>query len=182
MTEIFDARAECVFEGESILFDTNVWIWIYGNDPTGEHAAYSEFYRGALKNKNSIITNSLIISELFNRMCKIEYELLFGKNEYHLLKERRKNHADYVERVESVRDTCLNVIDDCTFLYREVDAAALGEHLNAAAEGILDLTDAALVECCISKDLIFVTHDKDFEHIDFKLVTANRGVLSRAGL
>lgn len=182
MAEIFDARAECVFEGKNILFDTNVWISIYGNDPTGERAVYSDFYRSAIKNKNSIVTNSLIISELFNRMCKIEYELLFGKEEYHLLKERRKSDADYVERVESVRDTCLNVLDDCSFLCREVNAASLGGHLEAAAKGNLDLTDAALVECCISKDLIFVTHDKDFEGIDFKLVTANRGILKRAGL
>lgn len=114
-------------------------------------------------------------------MCKIEYELLFGREEFHLFKERRKTNDELMERIESVRDTCLNVLDECTFLDQDIDSEIFGGQVQEAAKGNLDLTDVALVDCCRSKGLVFVSHDKDFEHVELDLVTANPGVLKRAG-
>lgn len=178
MARIYDARAECPFEGKGLLFDTNVWISIYGNDPDRDRAAYSNFYGSALSKGNRIVTCSNVISEFFNRMCKIEYELIFGRGEYHLLKNRRKSDEDYIERVESVRDTCLSILEDCELIGDALDAGDLECQLNEAAKGLLDLTDVALVASCLSNELIFVSHDRDFMHIDFDLVTANPRVLS----
>lgn len=180
MARIYDAREECTFENREILFDTNVWISIYGNDPGRERAAYSDFYGGALSRGNIIVTSSHVISELFNRMCKIEYELLFGREEYGLLKSRRRSHGEYIERVESVRDTCLTILEECKLVEGGLDANALEQQVNEAAKGVLDLTDAALVASCLSNGLVFVSHDRDFEHVDFELVTANSKVLKRA--
>lgn len=182
MAKVFDARAECPFEGQEILFDTNVWISIYGNDPGRERAVYSDFYGSALKKNNQIVTSDLVISELFNRLCKIEYELLFGKNDWRHLKDRRKNNDDYKERVESVRDTCLNVLEECKFLRSTWTPETLGASLEEAATGTLDMTDAALVGLCKEADLIFVSHDRDFESVDFTFVTAHPLVLKKVGL
>lgn len=180
MARVHDARTECIFEDREILFDTNVWISIYGNDPGSDRIAYSNFYGSALSKGNNIVTCTSVISELFNRMCKIEYELLFGLGEYHLLKSRRTSNDEYIERVESVRDTCLLILEDCKLIEGVIDSDALEEQLNEAAKGYLDFTDAALVASCLSNELIFVSHDRDFEKVDFDLVTANPRVLSRA--
>lgn len=180
MARIYDARSECIFENKRILFDTNVWISIYGNDPSRERAAYSDFYGSALSKGNKIVTCVNVISELFNRMCKIEYEILFGRGEYHLLKSRRQSNADYIERVESVRDTCLSILEECDLIGEAFGSGGLESQLNEAAKGFLDLTDAALVANCLSNALIFVSHDSDFAHVDFDLVTANKRVLSSA--
>ena len=181
MAKIFDARVECMFEGKNILFDTNVWISIYGNNPARDRAVYSDFYGSALKKNNQVVTSELVISELFNRMCKIEYELLFGKNEWGRLKERRQSDKDYIERVESVRDTCLNILDECELFYSDFSSEVLKDNVEIAATGALDITDASLVSLCRDAELIFVSHDRDFESIDFNLVTANPSVLRSAG-
>ncbi|MCA1334218.1 type II toxin-antitoxin system VapC family toxin [Pseudooceanicola marinus] len=180
MARVYDAGSECAFESREILFDTNVWISIYGNDPSRERAVYSNFYASALSKGNTIVTCANVISELFNRMCKIEYELLFGGGEYHLLKSRRKSDEDYLERVESVRDTCLSILEDCELIVDTNDVEAIELQLNEAAKGLLDFTDAALVASCLSNDLIFVSHDRDFVHVDFDLVSANPRVLRGA--
>ena len=179
MPEIYDARDECCFEARSILFDTNVWIAIYGNDPRSGRAIYSDFYASALKKDNRVFVSDQILSEYFNRVCKVEYQDLFGRDEWHLLKDRRKNDSDFRERVESVRDTCLNILDDCEYVHAALDRDTIGTILESASQGDLDLTDAGIALCCENHDLILVSDDGDFADCGFPLVTANNRTLAK---
>lgn len=178
MTNIFNAHEGCSFEERKIFFDTNIWISIYGNDPRSSHGVYSDFYSAALKAGNEIVVNEFVISEYFNRVCKIEYELLFGTGEWSRYKARRLADPEFMERVESVRDTCLNILDDCIYMPASPGKAALSDCVESAAGGKLDLTDTFLVRQCREQGYVFVSHDGDFCDCGLDLVTANVKVLA----
>jgi predicted nucleic acid-binding protein len=179
MPKIYSAREECCFEERLILFDTNVWIAIYGNDPRHDRATYSDYYASALRNKNTVCVNDQILGEYFNRVCKVEYEDLFGSGEWDKFKTRRKHDEEYIERVESVRDTCLNILDECNYVDTVNDKDAMADCIELAAKGELDLTDTSIAHCCAKHDLILVSHDGDFASCEVTLVTANWKTLKK---
>lgn len=179
MSEVINAHEECSFENEFVLFDTNIWIAIYGNDPRPAKQVYSDFYSSLLKAGNTVVVNEQVISEFFNRVCKIEYESLFGTKEWQSYKARRKNDESFKARVAAVRDICLDILSDCTYQQSNLQQDCLEENLGLVVGGELDLTDAALVSECTSGGYILVSDDGDFESSDIKFVTGNQRVLRK---
>lgn len=180
MTNIYSAYEECCFSERDIFFDTNVWISIFGiGAPREQTVAYSDFYASALKRGNRIVVNEFVISEYFNRMLKIEYELTYEDRDFRRFKERRVT-PEFVQRAESVRDDCLNILDDHEFVPRNLNRSVLDLHLTDAAKGVLDFTDCMILEQCKENDYIFVSHDKDFIACGLNFVTANHRVLQNS--
>lgn len=177
MTELINANEACAFEGQFVLFDTNIWIYIYGNDPRPETTIYSEFYDSVIKSGNTIVINEQVISEFFNRVCKMEFEALFGRSKLGQFKSLRKTSAEFREKVEAVKDICLDILRDCTYQQSKLDQDCLVTNLNDVINGKLDLTDAALVSECTTGGYILVSHDADFADSDIKFATANKRVL-----
>ena len=177
MSEVISAYEECNFRNEFVLFDTNVWIYIYGNDPRGKKDIYSDFYARILDAGNIIVINELVISEFFNRFCKMEFETQFGKSKLRQYKALRKSDEAFKARVEDVRDICLDILRDCTYQQSNLTQDCLEYNLNDAATGTLDLTDAALVSECVSGGYILVSDDGDFAASDIRFATANQTVL-----
>jgi hypothetical protein len=101
-----------------------------------------------------------------------------GPDEWGQFKNRRQSDPDFVERVESVKDTCFHIVEDCQYLQSNLAQEVLMSHLEAAALGLLDMTDAILVQQCQLNNLIFVSDDRDFAQSEISLVTANRRVLA----
>lgn len=177
MTELIDANKTCGFEDQFVLFDTNIWIYIYGNDPRPETTIYSEFYDSVMKSGNTIVVNEQVISEFFNRVCKMEFEALFGKEKLRQFKQLRKTSDEFKEKVEAVRDICLDILRDCTYQQSNLEQDCLASNLNDVVSGKLDLTDAALVSECATGGYILVSHDADFADSKIKFATANKRVL-----
>jgi len=181
MTELINAYEECNFRDQFVLFDTNIWIYIYGNDPRAETTAvYSDFYDSVIKSGNTVVVNEQVISEFFNRFCKMEFETLFGKAKLRHFKHLRKTSNEFKEKIEAVKEICLEILDSCTYQQSNLEQDCLVGNLNDVTNGRLDLTDAALVSECVAGGYILVSHDGDFAGSDIKFATANRRVLGIA--
>jgi predicted nucleic acid-binding protein len=180
MSEVINAHEECSFEGEFVLFDTNIWIAIYGNDPRPAKQVYSDFYASVLKAGNTVVVNEQVISEFFNRFCKMEYESQFGKKMWPSYKKVRKTDESFKARVSAVKDICLEILSDCTYQQSNLHQDCLEGNLGLVVGGELDLTDAALVSECTSGGYILVSDDGDFESSDIKFVTGNQRVLRKS--
>lgn len=177
MVEIISAREECNFKDQFVLFDTNIWIYIYGNDPRLEKAVYSDFYASVLKAGNTVVVNEQVISEFFNRFCKIEFESQFGRKMLRQFKSLRRSDEAFKAKVEVVKEICLEILSDCTYQQSNLRQDCLEDNLNDVTSGTLDLTDAALVSECKTGGYILVSHDGDFASSDIKLATANERLL-----
>ncbi|WP_237279071.1 MULTISPECIES: PIN domain-containing protein [unclassified Sulfitobacter] len=177
MSEIISAHADCKFENEFVLFDTNVWLAIYGNDPRPEKQVYSDFYASVLEAGNTVIVNEQVISEFFNRFCKMEFESLFGRARWRDYKRLRKTDNNFKSRVSTVKDICLEILSDCTYQQSNLQQDCLETNLSLVVDGELDLTDAALVSECASGKFVLVSHDGDFAKTSIRFVTGNMKVL-----
>lgn len=161
------------------MFDTNVWITIDGGNPSPNFASYSDFYGLALRSDNKIVINEYVIGEFFNRSCKTAYRLTFPDDpNMKNFKLHRKNHEDFRMQVETVRDTCLNMLDDCEFEAIPFDKIDFSRIVIEAAQGSMDFTDLVLREHAKVCGHILVTHDGDFRDCGVELVTANKKLLS----
>lgn len=177
MIEVISAREECKFENQFVLFDTNIWIYIYGNDPRPEKSIYSDFYASILKSGNTVVVNEQVISEFFNRFCKMEFDAHFGKGKQRQYKALRKSDEAFMAKIEVVKDICLEILSDCAYQQSNLHQNCLENNLNDVVSGRLDLTDAALVSECLSGGYILVSHDSDFAESDIRFATANERVL-----
>jgi len=179
MTTIIDVSTGCTFEGRPFIFDTNVWIFINGFDPRPEISMYSDFYSDVLKKQNLIVVTDQILSEYFNRACRMEYQLLYPDDRKMRDFKRVRKTSDFQDRMESVRDTCLNMVEDNEFICTPQSANTFCDRLNEATNGVMDLTDISIREQCIERNAVLVTDDGDFADCGIDLVTGNRRLLAK---
>lgn len=184
MTKAIDARSVSI-TGRRVLFDTNIWLLLngYSNADRRRTEIYSLAHKLLLQNGNTIIVNDYVLGEYCNRSCKIDYELAKSESEnpseFPSFKKYRKSQ-DFVSVMESIRDTCLNLVDDCEFVpvggghYRVTDI------LSRFCGGELDFSDLILSDFCSSEGLVLMTDDADFAECNFEIITANRRLLQRS--
>ncbi|MEW2914207.1 type II toxin-antitoxin system VapC family toxin [Leisingera sp. JC11] len=179
MTTIFDVNAGCPFENRSIILDTNVWIFINGFDPRPEVRPYSNFYSEALKKQNEFVVTDQVLSEYFNLACRMEYRLSHPKDQAMRDFKKVRKTADFLDRMESVRDTCLNMVEENKFICTSVSEDHYCKRIEEAAEGLMDLTDISIRESCHSLNGVLVTDDGDYADCGLAVVTGNKWLLKK---
>lgn len=181
MTRVYDAANGCSFSGRKILFDTNIWIAIDGNDPRPHHVSYSDFFGRVMMSDNTLVTNDYVISEYFNRSCKIQYQIQYAheQNPWSLYKKRRKN-GDLKGYMDVVRDICQDILQDCVFESAVTDGCPVANHVAESALGQLDLSDIIIREHCCRRGYVLVSDDADYYGCNLDLVTSNPKVLRDA--
>lgn len=177
MAKIYDARDGCGFSERKLLFDTNIWIAIDGVDPRPVSGVYSDYYSSVLKSDNEIVVNDYIISEFFNRVCRLNYKMYFPEDDKMRHFKINRKGADFRDVIESVRDSCLNMIDDCFYEPAVGVETPLMELLDVAGTGELDFTDVIILNQCKKNGYVLVTDDFDYHNCGLDIVTANRNML-----
>lgn len=180
MTKLIDARNIPECEGKKILFDTNIWLLIegYSNEAKHRSAIYSAAYKAMLQRGAKIVTNDYVIGEFFNRSAKIEYDTALRDME----DERPSFKAyrckpDFRDKMEGIRDTCLNIIDDCEFVSVSGGHYDIADVLGECSAGLIDFTDKILKDFCTKENAWLLTDDADFADCGITIVTANPRLL-----
>ncbi len=171
---IHDVRAGLKIAGRSILFDTNVWININGFDVRPGARDYSAFYSELLRSDNTIVICDVVLSEFYNACMRIEYNI--RKNEapiQGLSFKKFRDHQDTFIYKDSLKDTCLNLLDECSFAQLEVDARQLGIVVEESSATKLDFNDISIRNLCLEREFILVTDDIDFKDSGLEIATAN---------
>jgi len=181
MTKRIDARNVSI-SGRRVLFDTNIWLFLngYSNEASRKTTIYSEAYKQLLENDNVIIINDYVLGEFCNRSCKIEYEnhksCSEKPDEFPSFKRYRAT-SEFAPAMESVRDTCLNIIDDCEFVPVDGGHYKITDVLMQFCRGNLDFTDLILADYCSSESAVLMTDDFDFAGRGMEIITANPKIL-----
>ncbi|MCB5203176.1 type II toxin-antitoxin system VapC family toxin [Neorhizobium sp. T786] len=163
------------------MFDTNVWIFIDGYDPRQKAytSCYSDFYLSLLKSDNTIVVNDYVLGEYFNRACRIQYDLKYEDDPPKRHFKRRRQGEDFKEFMETVRDTCLGILDHCEYEPAVRTDCLMAEFITEAGSGTIDFSDIIIREHCLANDYVLVSDDADFADCGLDFVTANPKVLGK---
>jgi hypothetical protein len=184
MTEVINTSDLKEVEGKRILFDANIWIMVEGfSASANQHKVnlYSSAY-GLLRQKNQILINDYVLGEFCNRCAKLEFDahvaaLELPAGSFQPQFKRFRQTPEFAGAMESVRDTCLNLLDDCVFVPAAAGEYHIDELLNEFCAGRLDFSDLVLREFCRKQDAMLMTDDADFAGCDLTLITANKWLL-----
>ncbi|SFH69660.1 hypothetical protein [Bradyrhizobium sp. cf659] len=167
--------------GQRVLFDANVWILVNGFYPEAAKRradAYSAAYKQLLDADNTIIVNDYVIGEVFNRCCKMEYDVAKQADPSIPYFKKYRASDDFRSTLESVRDTCLNIVSDCEFVPVGGGHYQIADIVNACFDRCADFSDRVLIAFCAVEQLYVMTDDFDYVNSGLKIITANNRMLT----
>ncbi|HWR24962.1 MAG TPA: PIN domain-containing protein [Methanosarcina sp.] len=163
--------------GKSFFFDTNIWLYIYG--PIGWTDQKSDAYSRALKeirNSNgTIYINCMIISEFINAFSRIEFK---QQSEFSRYKEFR-NSLSYRAIAQDIAYNVRKILKSTLACDPELQAIDLPEVMDLFEQGKYDFNDLLFAQICRAKNMVFVTHDKDFSELGVEILTANEKLVNK---
>lgn len=162
-------------EGRQFFFDTNVWLYIYGpiSFPDWRSDVYSRALKEIRASESSIYINCMIISEFVNAFARIEFK---QQSEFAKYKEFR-NSPSFRSVAEDISHNVKKILKNTLTCDPDLAAIKLPEIMSTFEEGKYDFNDLLFAEVCRAKDLIFVTHDRDFRNLGIEILTANDRML-----
>lgn len=161
-----------IFDSD-FIFDTNVWLAIYGittDNTNPQTKIYSNFYRKVLENNKKIYLLGTITSEYIHRSLKLRYDTDQSVN------KRIKIHqqTNYREWLKQIADEVSYLIDDC----EKLDDGFINSDPEGMCRNCIDKTinynDLIISDICKTKNITLVTDDRDFSCEDINIVTRNR--------
>jgi len=160
---------------QSFFFDTNIWLYIYG--PISWQDPRSEIYSSALKkiraSNGSIYINCMIISEFINAFSRIEFR---QQSQFSRYKDFR-NSPGFRAVAQDIAYNVRKILKNTLACDSDFVAINLPEIIDIFEQGKYDFNDLVFAEVCRSKEMIFVTHDKDFSDMGVEVLTANGRLL-----
>lgn len=168
MKQRFKLQEADQLKGKRIFFDANVLIYLFW--PTGSHhwvKNYSRTFGTLLKNANPLVVDFLVISEVINRVLRIEHQKLNPIMKF-------KDFRDSSEGKEALEDIHLLLKTDILNRFEIIGRAfSKSEILDYLIVNELDFVDKATVQLCQENDLILLTNDKDFRNSEIGILTGN---------
>jgi len=162
-----------------VFFDANVLIYLFW--PSGslkwEHA-YSSAFGSLLRQRNELIVDFLVISEIVNRAHRLEYEKHLSANGLHKNGLAYKTYRDSDEGQSALSDIYLiietNILDTFTVTGKAFSKAEIQSFLKQEP---LDFVDKAILSICKENSCILLTNDKDYKSADIDILTSNPAIL-----
>ena len=165
-------------EGESILVDTNVWMYLAPPPSSANNRAariYSKAFANLLQQKAVAFVDALILSEYLNRYIRIEYQANWRHHYADFKRFRQSADASSVlgDAVFELKQI-MKQASVCNTLLEGIDLAAVLGHVQ---NGTMDLNDGLLVANCKRNGWKLMTHDGDMSSGGIEVLTANPNLL-----
>ncbi len=158
-----------------IFFDTNVIIYIFW--PIGQ-AKYSKQYSSVLnrllKQNNKIFVDFLVISEIVNKITRLEYNKYltiqnlnsqnFSFKSFRNSLEGKSILAEIYQTIDS-RILKLFSVTGKVFSREDIQGFLVNENR--------DFQDKAILALCKENKFVLFTNDKDFSNTDVDILTEN---------
>lgn len=157
----------------NIFVDANVLIYLFW--PTGQHSFednYARVFRNILRQGNNLFVDYLVISEVINRVVRIEHQKI---NPTQKFKDFR-NSQDGKDVLEDifiiVKNDILNRFNVVgkSFDKKEIESFLIVDEL--------DFVDKATVTICFENNLVLLTNDRDFKNSGLDILTGNSRILN----
>jgi predicted nucleic acid-binding protein len=159
--------------GKDIFVDANVLIYLFW--PTGRHLYelnYAQVFRNLLRQGNNLYVNFLVISEVVNRILRIQHQKLNSNQKF-------KDFRNSQEGKNVLSDVYLIVQNNILSVFK-----IIGKSYNKNdIEGFLivdqlDFLDKATVSICYENNFVLLTNDRDFKNSGLDILTGNPHILN----
>lgn len=162
-----------------LLFDTNVWLLIYGinADPTDRRSlAYSALYKKALEKSCPIHICQTIITEYVSVSLRLRASVAGWQPSHGLGKIHQQR--DYKTWAEEVSDEVAAILEGINCISDDFDGSRVDTHIKESGNNNIDYCDLIIKEFCVNRALRLVTDDRDFSSQNVDIITANRRLVS----
>lgn len=157
----------------AVFLDANILIYLFW--PTGQHhfeKNYARVFRNLLRQKNKMFVDFLVISEVINRVIRIEHQKINPNQKF-------KDFRNSKEGKEALNDIYLIIKYDVLNQFEVIGKAFDKQDIeNKLIIDELDFVDKAIVELCQEHNLVLLTNDKDFKNADLDILTGNPKILN----
>jgi predicted nucleic acid-binding protein len=117
----------------------------------------------------------MIISEFINAFARIEFK---QQTEFTKFKEFRNSLA-FRAIAQDIAYNVRKILKNTLACDPELQAIDLPEVMEMFEQGKYDFNDLLFSQICRAKDMIFVTHDKDFSELGVEILTANEKLMAK---
>ncbi len=173
--KVDNLRAHKVSPMNSYLFDTNVWIYIYGPIAGSERkkqVAYSGLLREIIDRGAGLAITSMVLSEYINRVLRIgfaQWKLRTG-NENADYKRDFRPTQDFKDALADVKAQVKDILSTVTMRrpddFNSMDVDRMVQSMSSSA----DYNDIYLVRCCEKGMMCIVSDDRDIAEIQSPVV------------
>lgn len=159
--------------GKEIFFDANILIYLFW--PTGQYnfeQNYARVFRNLLRQGNSLFVDFLVISEVINRVVRIEHQKLNPTQKF-------KDFRNSQDGKDALDDIYIIVKNDILKRFNVVGKAFNKQEIDSyLTVDELDFVDKTTVTLCKENALVLLTNDKDFKSADLDILTGNPSILN----
>lgn len=141
---------------DRFFFDANVWLYIFcpiGNYKQSLVASYTSFFQNIIKTRATILTSSLILSEVINRWLKLEFPQGVKKN------RDTKKYAQIIQTIEyNINGKILKNSQRIEDHFSKINIDEVLLKLKKA-----DFNDSYYSQLSFLENFKIVTNDRDFK-------------------
>ncbi|MFW5872205.1 MAG: PIN domain-containing protein [bacterium] len=156
-----------------IFVDANVLIYLFW--PTGQvsfEKNYARVFRNLLRQGNNLFVDFLMISEVINRVVRIEHQKINPNQKF-------KDFRNSPDGKDVLEDIYIIVKNDILSRFNVVGKYFDKQKINSfLIVDELDFVDKATVSICVENSLVLLTNDKDFKNSGLDILTGNPNILN----
>ncbi|MDI9356950.1 MAG: type II toxin-antitoxin system VapC family toxin [Chitinophagaceae bacterium] len=159
--------------GKDVFVDANVLIYLFWS--TGDYfyeTNYARAFNNLRKQGNNLYVDFLVISEVVNRVLRIEHQKLNANQKF-------KDFRNSQDGKDVINDIYLIVQNYILGSFK-----IIGKSFNKSdIEGFLivdqlDFVDKATVSICSENNFVLLTNDRDFKNCGLDILTGNPHILN----
>lgn len=155
----------------SIFVDANVLIYLFW--PTGSQfweRNYATVFRNLLTQKNRLCVDFMVVSEVVNRIHRIEHRKVSAANDYKVYRNSQAGIDALTDIYIIVQDEILNRF---VVVGKSIDKVEIESYLFVDN---LDFVDKATVSLCEENAFVLLTNDVDFKNVGLDILTGNNRI------
>lgn len=165
---------------DKLLFDANIWLYIYGpqgnpNDP--KISTYSRAFNNAIKANSHLLVDVLIVSEFINRFARMEYYIYYPTKAPRPEFKQYRNSPAFIPVAKAIIDALRKILKYASRIDNNFSGVDIDALMNEYENGGHDFNDQILIRLCQSHNLKLVTHDSDFKGKNVDILTSNPMIL-----
>jgi len=174
MAEKFNKDTVFKLFDRDVFVDANVLINLFWSTSGSEfwEIECSNVFRALLRQGNKLFVDFLVISEVVNRVLRIEHKALNPEQEFKHFRDSEQGKIALSDIYSIVKHRILEDFSVTEKSFSEVDIR------NFLTINSLDFIDKGILKTCQKNKFVLFTNDKDYKNSEVDILTCNRNILN----